>query len=99
MSVLSVTYDLHREPGRNYFGLFNALKKFPSWCHVLESTWFVVTDMTPKDVYEHLKRYLHARDKLLIMPAAFDAGWWALEVSDDILEWLRKNLTTAIGKR
>ena len=40
MSVFVVTYNLNR-PGQNYEKLYEILKGFDSWCHPMDSTWFV----------------------------------------------------------
>ena len=40
-----VSYDLC-QPNRNYQDLYAALKSFPVWGRLTESTWAIVTDKT-----------------------------------------------------
>lgn len=88
MSILSVSYDLYR--GQVYDELIAAIKKF-SWCHVTESSWYVVADLTPEEMYQHLKPHLHDRDKIIISPIV-KGSWWSHGLPDDVLRWLHAKL-------
>ena len=94
MAVISINYDLYHEPSRAYEELFKAIRSFPAWCHALESSWLVVTDMKPKAVLDALKPYLHEKDKVVVTPLRLDAGWWSMGLSERVLDWLRNNLST-----
>lgn len=89
MRVLSVNYDLREHGKRDYKHLEDAIRKFPNWCHALQSTWYIVTDATPQKVYEYLKPYLGGTDTILIVPADFSA-YWCQGLSQEILDWLKK---------
>jgi hypothetical protein len=95
MPVLSIQYDLYKEPGRVYDELIEAIKAYGSWCHPTESSWLIQTSSMPKEVFEYLKPHLHAKDKLLVSPVALDAGWWAGGLPDKVMEWLRTSLSTS----
>jgi hypothetical protein len=90
MPVLSVSYDLFKEPSRVYDKLFAAIKRFP-WCHPTESTWYVESVKAPKELYQYLKPYLHAKDKIIISPVVPD-NWWSQGLPKDVIDWLHSKL-------
>ncbi len=92
MRVLSIQYDLYKEPGRVYKGLIEAIKAIGAWCHPTESAWFVQTTKTPEQVIAALKPRLHAKDKVVVTPVALDQGWWTIGLSKEVLDWLRGGL-------
>lgn len=94
MAVLSISYDLYKEPGRAYEELIKAIQASSSaWTHALESTWYVDTSLTPEKMLAHLKPHLHARDKVVITPVAINKGWWSQGLSEEMLEWFRSELS------
>ncbi len=95
MSVLTISYDLHKEPSRQYVELEKALKAAGAWCHALESTWYVKTALQPRQMVAYLKPYLHAQDKIAVTPVALDRGWWTQGLSKEVLDWLREALTAS----
>jgi hypothetical protein len=97
MALMAINYDLFKEPSREYRKLFAAIQGFPTWCHALESLWFVVTNRTPKEVFDILRPHLHLKDKVLVTPVQLNAGWWAQGLPDEVMQWLYKHLTTQIG--
>ncbi len=78
MKAFLVTYDL-KAPLRNYNGLYDALKKCPKWWHFLESSWIVLTDETPTDLWNRFAPSIDSNDFLLI-----------IEVRDNVQGWLPK---------
>ena len=78
MTAFSITYDL-TAPGRNYEGLYEAIKKQGTWWHYLESTWLVSTNKTASQVWSDLSQYIDKNDNLLI-----------IEVRDNVSGWLPK---------
>jgi hypothetical protein len=97
MPVLSVSYDLFKEPSRAYEELFAAIEVFP-WCRPTESTYYVETTKSPKELYEHLKPYLHAKDKIIISPVR-PGSWWSQGLPKAVLDWLRAKLDKTSGLR
>ena len=87
MAILSVSYDLREHGRHDYQHLEEAIKLFPSWCHALQSSWFIVTDVGPKKVYEYLKRYLGRTDSVLVVPVVMSA-YWGQGLRQDVLDWL-----------
>lgn len=39
------------------------------------STWIVVTDSEPEDVFDHLDRYVDPNDRLFVGPLGKPAAW------------------------
>ena len=89
MATVLVTYDL-KTPGADYVGLAAELKSLGTWWHHLESTWFIVTDETPDELFERLRPHLGANDKLLILTvqSAPLQGW----LNQRAWTWLDNNL-------
>src|SRR5438552_4102096 len=88
MAVLAVDYDLRERGPQDYPDLIAALKRFASWCHVLQSSWLVETDATPQQVGEYLKPYLGSTDRLFVKPVVLSASW-SQGLPKDVLNWLQ----------
>jgi hypothetical protein len=89
MATLLVSYDL-KTPGADYNGFYDVLKECPAWWHHLESTWFVVTNDTPDELYDKLEQHLRPADNLIILTvhAAPRQGW----LQKRAWKWLDKHL-------
>ena len=87
MAVLAISYDLHRETGRDYKILIEAIKATGKWCHPVESTWFVVSPLTPHEMHVYLEDFSHARDKIIINLIGRHS-WWSQQLPKDVLVWL-----------
>lgn len=82
----AISYDL-RAPGRNYDGLFEAIKKSSRWWHYLESTWLIITNETPDQVWDRLEGKIDKNDYLLIIEVRDNTqGWLPKEAWD----WIRQ---------
>lgn len=82
LRAYSISYDL-RKPGRDYSGLYQAIKKSPRWWHYLESTWIVQTTETPNQIWDRLSSHIDAGDFLLIIEVRNNAqGWLPKEAWD-----------------
>lgn len=89
MSTFIIGYDLSK-PGRDYNGLYNAIRSYSSWAHLLESQWAIVTNKSSGEVREHLGQHLDANDKLVVITGSAPASWTGL--AQQISDWLKKNL-------
>jgi hypothetical protein len=88
MAILSISYDLYKEPGRAYDDLISTIKNFRSWCHAAESAWFVDTNLSPSEVYQKLSPHLHQHDKVIVTYASLSRGWCGQGMSKPITDWL-----------
>jgi hypothetical protein len=77
--VFEVSYDLRTVPKPNYDALYAELKSFNGWYHVLESMWFVYSDLDAAGVYNRICRHLRSTDYT-----------WVTEVGDQYTGWLPK---------
>lgn len=74
----AINYDL-KKPGRDYSGLFSAIKNCGKWWHYLDSTWLVISNESPNQIWKRLEPYADKNDYLLI-----------IEVRDNVQGWLPK---------
>lgn len=61
----AINYDL-RAPGRDYSGLYEAIKKYTN-LHPVESTWLVVTNESASDIWNRISKHLDKNDLALII--------------------------------
>ena len=89
MSALLISYDLNK-PGQNYDKLYAKIKELRTWWHYLDSTWIVVSALTPSQAFERLKPVLDKSDSVLIVNVTGDSysGW----LPQDAWDWLRKHV-------
>ena len=64
--IYVISYDL-RVPGRDYSGLYDAIKVCgKSYQHPLESTWFVASDKTASEIYNILFPHIDKNDLIIV---------------------------------
>ena len=80
-----VSYDLRIQ--RDYSKLSEALRKFPNWGRVTESTWLVSTTWAAKQVADYLVQHMDSDDRLFVIETTNDAAWRNVICETD---WLRK---------
>ena len=74
MTPMIITYDL-RSPGRNYDGLYKAIKSYGVWAHITESSWFVKTNDTCSQVYNKLNAQIDNNDRVFVAVLTGTAAW------------------------
>ena len=90
MATLLVGYDLNR-PGQDYPELIDNLKSYGTWWHHLDSTWLVVTELTPREMRDALRRFLDEADELLVVDVSGDpAAWHGFKSRGS--DWLKEHL-------
>ncbi|WP_353813856.1 hypothetical protein [Agromyces sp. SYSU T00266] len=87
MSAYLITYDLNK-PGARYDDLYEAIKSYGTYCHLVDSTWIVVSNSSAKSVYEKLKPNLDSGDHIFVVDIS----------SQDRYGWLPKNIWDWINK-
>lgn len=91
MSAVLIAYDLHKL-GQRYEKLRTLIKaSFPTKWFCLESTFIVVTDMTPAQVRDLCMSALDSNDELLAVGLA-PSAWATWGMADNCNEWLRNNV-------
>jgi hypothetical protein len=90
VAVYSINYDL-KKPGRDYDGLYAAIKGCGAWWHYLESTWLVDTTLNADGIWERVRGHVDANDYMLIVGITEPkSGWLPTAAWDWINDRLRK---------
>lgn len=87
--VYVIAYDL-KVPGRDYTGLYNALKASPKWWHHLESCWLIFTSETPTAIWTRLAPTITKDDRLLIIEVRDNCQGW---LPKDAWDWIHTHAT------
>ena len=64
--LYSINYDL-KLPGRDYSGLYSAIKACGVWWHYLGSTWLVDTNLTADGIWNKVSPHMDKNDYMLII--------------------------------
>ena len=88
MTAFSINYDL-KAPGRNYDGLYEAIKASGKWWHYLDSTWIVITNEDAKQIWSRLAPHIDKNDYLLIIEVLGNVQGW---LPKDAWEWIQANV-------
>ncbi|MDD2285736.1 MAG: hypothetical protein PHQ11_10105 [Paludibacter sp.] len=83
--LYEISYDL-TTPGKDYNGLYNAIKSFGSWAHALESSWIVQTNLSASDIYNKLSHSLDKNDRIFIVEIKLNNSYWFL--NEKVADWL-----------
>ena len=88
MSAFSINYDL-KKPGRDYSGLYDEIKQSRKWWHYLDSTWIVITDETPNQIWNRLEEHVDKNDYMLIIEVRDNTQGW---LPKDAWKWIHANV-------
>lgn len=83
-----ISYDLC-QPNKNYEDLYTALKSFPTWGRLTESTWAVTSNKNHIEIRDFLMRYIDNNDRLIIILSGKSAAWTKVLAPN---EWVKNNL-------
>ena len=87
--LYAVNYDL-KAPGRDYAGLYEAIKSCGAWWHYLGSTWLIDTALTANGVWERLAPHIDNNDYVLVIAVGHDKQGWLPEKA---WTWINTRLT------
>ncbi len=88
MAVYLVTYDLNREVVRPI--ITGELKKaYPDWARLSESSYAILTNSTPQQVYDRLKPLIDSNDNIYIINLKRPYVGFGPK---DVNAWLERNL-------
>lgn len=65
MAVYLISYDLNKS-GKNYDGLYEAIKSFGDWYHAMDSAWFITSSKPVKDISDTLQQKIDSDDFILV---------------------------------
>jgi hypothetical protein len=92
MRTIQINYDLSA-PGRNYGRLYEYLKGFDGWDHLLESLWLVRTHKTAAEVRDDLYNLVDSNDKVVVFDVT--GTEWATTFMDSQVNWLYGHMAAA----
>lgn len=84
MGVYLVTYDLNN-PGQKHTAVLKAIKEFPGWAKLSESSYGVETNLTSKQVFDHLSGYIDKNDTLLVI--SLSKPYFG-QATKEVIDWL-----------
>lgn len=87
MSSYIISYDLIAD--KDYNSLYEAIRGYDSFAHILESVWVVNSSSSSKDIRSNLKSYIDDNDKLFIAKLTGESAWTNL--SEEVSDWIHKN--------
>lgn len=87
MSSFVVSYDLISN--RDYSKLYEAIKNYGYYAHVLESVWIIKSSSSSINIRDNLKSYMDSDDKLFVAKLTGESAWKNL--SKDVSDWLKNN--------
>jgi hypothetical protein len=80
--IYAVNYDL-KNPGRDYSGLYEAIKSCGTWWHYLGSTWLVDTSISADGIWNRIGKHFDQNDYALVIGVTRDyQGWLPKEAWD-----------------
>lgn len=89
MNSYLISYDL-MNPGKDYSDLYERIKSYQAWAHVLESVWVVKSSSSAVQIRDNLMQVMDSNDKLFVAKLSGEAAWYNL--SESISKWLKENL-------
>jgi hypothetical protein len=87
MATYIVTYDLNNETRRP--PIVQAIKAYKTWARLSESSYAIVTDNSPSQVYAYLKQHLDGDDQLYVIALHKP---YAGQGSQEVNTWLEQHL-------
>ena len=64
-TVYLISYDLHL-PVQEYPEIIKAIETYQYHCHILKSQWFIYSDKTAEQIFNHLSRFIDEDDELFV---------------------------------
>ena len=87
MTCYVISYDLRKE--RDYGALYEALKSYPKWARITDSTWAVVSSKSALRIRDHLASVMDGDDRLFVLKSGVEAAWQNTRCRN---QWLKDNL-------
>ena len=82
-----INYDLRNQ--KDYNALYDAIKAYGTWAHILESCWAIVTTDNATEVRDNLMKHMDGDDGLFVVKSGTEAAWTKVNCKN---QWLKDNL-------
>jgi hypothetical protein len=89
--IYAVNYDL-KQPGRDYSGLYEAIKGCGVWWHYLGSTWLVDTRLDADGIWKRLEPHFDRNDRALVIGVTRNFSGW---LPKEAWEWINSRQLAA----
>ena len=89
MKTYLIGYDLDR-PHQDYPDLIQAIEKYATHWHCLDSTWLVKTNESAVAIRDKLKAHIDDDDKLLVASLTGESAWTGF--TGDCKTWLSNHI-------
>jgi hypothetical protein len=89
MQSFMVTYDLIKR--KDYPELWDALKSFPGYLHILGSVWIVKANASAEQVFDYLRPHIDDDDKMIVVLLQREAKW-SLSFPKNVHDWIQNYL-------
>lgn len=85
-----VSYDLNK-PGKDYSGVHKAIQSASTgvWCKPLESVYIIQSNLTARNIYDRVEKFLDKSDRILIIQVT-NESFWCLD--KDVSDYLQRML-------
>ncbi|MCT4451993.1 SinR family protein [Lactiplantibacillus plantarum] len=83
-----ISHDLDGS-NEHYEELTNAIKSLGGWANLTKSCWCVTSDLSAKDIRNHLVKIVNRNDKLFVAKLSGEAAWHGL--TENVRLWLKKH--------
>lgn len=89
MAGFAISYDL-QQPGQEYDDLHDAIRSYPAYSHILESTWLISTSTSAaSEIRDDLSEHVDGNDKILVTKIG---SAWATNFTNDHTDWMHDEL-------
>ena len=82
-----ITYNLNYND--NYELLEKELKSYKKWWHYLDRTWIIISEETPKEIWDRIENKINKNNNLLIIEIKKNSEGWLPQKAWD---WIKKNV-------
>lgn len=87
MSSFIISYDLISD--KDYSKLYEAIRNYGYFAHVLESVWIVNSSDYSTTIRDNLSSYMDSDDKLFVAQLSGESAWRNL--SAKVSDWIKSN--------
>jgi len=87
MSSFLISYDLISN--KDYSKLYEAIRNYGSFAHVLESVWIIKSTKSSTNIRDDLMSYIDSDDKLFVAKLTGESAW--VNLSTEISNWIKEN--------
>lgn len=90
MKAYLVTYNL-KNYTKYYPPLSTRLKKFPRWAKLFQRTWVICSSIPISRIRTILSNTIEDEGRIIVIEIT-GSNWAALNIDDDVVEWLKENI-------